>query len=64
MAKKPSRSSTKLRSNKPTAEKSMPHFEGAVYLGGADVSIVSDSSGGLYRIDVQNGTIRKLRWEQ
>lgn len=42
----------------------MPDFPNQTSIGGVGVSIISDAHGTLYRVDVDAGTIRKLRWEQ
>lgn len=42
----------------------MPNFPNSTYVGGANISIIADAHGTLYRVDVEAGTIRRLRWEQ
>jgi hypothetical protein len=42
----------------------MPTFQGYVGADNCGNQVVADVDGALYRIDIGNGTIRKLRWEQ
>lgn len=42
------------------SEVTLPRIQGFV---GSGVQVVGDVDGTLYRIDADNGTISKLRWE-
>jgi hypothetical protein len=55
---------TKQKSTKPIKDpKAQPYFQPALHLGSGAPFIVTDSNGGVWRLDPESGVARKVRFE-